>query len=60
MVNIKEDMGVASAVPVNAMGTSSSVAGSGGIDTFDPLMKIIKRKSPVQTVKKKLRDIIKK
>jgi hypothetical protein len=38
------------AVPVNAMGSSSSTAGTGGVDTFDPLMK---------TKKKKLRDIIK-
>jgi hypothetical protein len=46
MVNIKED-GIAPA-PVNAMGGSSSTAGTGGIDTFDPLMK-----KP-----KKLRDIL--
>lgn len=37
-----------SSVPVNAMGGSSSVQGSGGIDTYDPLLK-----------KKKLRTIIK-
>jgi hypothetical protein len=33
----------------NAMGNSSSVAGTGGIDTFDPLLK---------KPKKKLRDIL--
>jgi len=42
---IKED-GIAAA-PVNAMGASSSTAGTGGIDTFDPLLK-----------KKKLRSIL--
>ena len=42
---IKED-GIAAA-PVNAMGASSSTAGTGGIDTFDPLFK-----------KKKLRTIL--
>lgn len=34
---LKED-GIASA-PVNAMGGSSSTSGTGGIDTFDPLLK---------------------
>ena len=46
---LQEDATAASAVPANAMGTSSSTAGTGGIDTYDPLM---------QTKKKKLRDII--
>jgi hypothetical protein len=46
MSNIKEDGEVA----VNNMGASSSTAGTGGIDTFDPLLKL---KKP-----KKLRDII--
>jgi hypothetical protein len=48
MSKLKEDMG-ATAVPVNNMGTSSSTAGTGGIDTYDPLLKR----------KKKLREIIK-
>ena len=42
--------GTPSAVPVNSMGSSSSTAGTGGIDTFDPLL---------QKNKKKLRSIIK-
>ena len=46
---VQEDASAASVVPANAMGTSSSTAGTGGIDTYDPLMK---------TKKKKLRDII--
>lgn len=29
--------------PANAMGASSSVAGTGAIDTFDPVMKFHKR-----------------
>lgn len=41
-------------VPANAMGTSSSVAGAGGIDTFDPLLGHAKRRE-----KKKLRDVLK-
>lgn len=45
MSNIKED----SEVAANAIGNSSSTAGTGGIDMFDPLLK--KRK-------KKLREII--
>lgn len=49
--NINEDM--TSAVPANAMGTSSSTAGSGGVDTYDPLLKLRDGK------KKKLRDILK-
>lgn len=36
-----------SSVPVNSMGSSSSVAGSGGIDTFDPvLISLIRRAMP--------------
>ena len=49
-----EEDGVVSAVPANAMGGSSSTAGTGGIDTYDPLLKkpkklrdIISRKLPV-------------
>lgn len=41
-----------SAVPANSMGASSSTHGTGGIDTYDPLLtaKVLKRKS--------LKDII--
>ena len=50
-----DDLGedIASTVPANAMGASSSTHGTGGIDTFDPLLmagKTLKRK--------KLSDII--
>jgi hypothetical protein len=45
MDKLKEDGEVAA----NAMGNSSSTAGTGGIDTFDPLLK---------KPKKKLRDIL--
>lgn len=48
---IKED-GEGASVPVNNMGTSSSTAGSGGIDTYDPLLKM-------RNGKKKLRDVLK-
>jgi len=45
-----------SAVPANAMGGSSSVAGTGGIDTIDPILTtMMKRKHQP----KKLRDILK-
>jgi hypothetical protein len=47
--NIKEDTSGAGPVAANAMGNSSSKAGTGGIDTYDPLLRS----------KKKLRDIIK-
>ena len=33
-----------SAVPVNAMGASSSTPGTGNIDTYDPLLQVGKRK----------------
>ena len=36
---VKEDGEFVSNVPANAMGGSSSTAGTGGIDTFDPLLK---------------------
>lgn len=46
--NMMEDGGMTtSSLPVNRMGTSSSTAGTGGIDTIDPLMKLkapLKRK----------------
>lgn len=46
-----------SAVPANAMGGSSSVAGTGGIDTVDPLLVgMMKRRV---NKPKKLRDILK-
>ena len=52
--NIKEDG--EGAVPVNAMGSSSSTTGTGGIDIYDPLMK--KKKSLRDVVKRKsLEDI---
>ena len=48
---IKEDgEAFSSTVPANAMGSSSSTAGRGGIDTYDPLLKL--------KGKKKLRDIV--
>lgn len=47
---VKEDgEAFSSTTPVNQMGSSSSTAGTGGVDTYDPLM---------QKKKKKLRDII--
>lgn len=45
---LKED---GSAIPANAMGASSSSAGTGSIDTFDPVVGSSK-------VKKKLREIV--
>jgi len=39
-----------SGVPANAMGGSSSTAGTGGVDTYDPLLQAPK--------KKKLRSIV--
>jgi len=47
--NMLEDAGgmTTSALPANRMGSSSSTTGTGGIDTFDPLMKLkapLKRK----------------
>jgi hypothetical protein len=41
-----------SATPVNAMGSSTSAVGSGGINTYDPMLK------PPEKNKKKLRKII--
>lgn len=38
---IKEDA-YASNTPVNTMGASSSTAGTGGVDTYDPLLKVRK------------------
>jgi hypothetical protein len=56
MDNIKED-GVVSAVPANAMGGSSSTAGAGGIDTFDPLMKKPKKKLSEIITRKTLGEV---
>jgi len=46
--NRKRDKGVVnetdSTAPVNAMGSSSSTAGSGNIDTYDPLLQVGKHK----------------
>lgn len=54
MENLEETESV---VPANAMGGSSSVAGTGGIDTIDPLLvKMMKRKQKP----KPLRDILNK
>ena len=47
---VKEDGSAGGAIPANAMGGSSSTAGTGGVDTYDPLLKMNKGK--------KLRDII--
>jgi hypothetical protein len=43
-----------SGAPANSMGSSSSIAGSGGIDTFDPLLKVgmLKRKKPLGSIVK--------
>lgn len=53
MNNIKEDGEVAS----NAMGNSSSTAGTGGIDTFDPQLKKPKKKLSEIINRKTLEDI---
>lgn len=42
---------VASAVPANSMGASSSTQGTGGIDIYDPLMQFLRRRK-----KKKLKE----
>lgn len=39
-----------SAVPVNAMGASSSTAGTGAIDTFDPILVSLVRRSAPQMI----------
>lgn len=48
-----------SAIPANVMGASSSTHGTGGIDTFDPLMKIkkISRLTDIIGKNKKLKEI---
>lgn len=55
MSDLKED-GVAPAA-TNAMGGSSSTAGTGGIDTFDPLMKKPKKKLREMITRKTLEDV---
>jgi hypothetical protein len=52
-----------SLIPANAMGSSSSTQGTGGITTFDPLIRLDvrnKKFNPMQSLykRKKLRDII--
>lgn len=58
--NLKE---TESAIPANAMGGSSSTHGTGGIDTFDPLIRFDvgnKKFNPMKSLhkRKKLRDIV--
>jgi hypothetical protein len=52
---IKEDgeggVAFSSSTPVNAMGASSSVAGRGGIDTYDPML--AKKKKPLRSIVKR-------
>lgn len=51
---IKKMLKISEEFPTNAMGTSSSTAGTGPIDTFDPLLfkkmkkKMIRRKNPAK------------
>ena len=54
MKKIKEDG--EGAVPVNNMGSSSSTAGTGGVDTYDPLLKSGKKLRNIIT-RKSLEDI---
>lgn len=52
--NIKEDgEAFSSTTPANAMGSSSSTAGTGGIDTYDPFLKVKKKKPLRQIVRRK-------
>lgn len=44
--------------PANSMGSSSSVSGTGGIDTYDKLMTVRPNK-PRGKSKKSLKDIVK-
>jgi hypothetical protein len=46
-----------SGVPANAMGGSSSTAGTGGIDTYDPLLQKSKKKLRTIVTRKTLSDI---
>lgn len=48
MDRLKED---GEGVPANAMGSSSSTAGTGGIDTYDPLLKM--KKKPLRSILKR-------
>jgi hypothetical protein len=51
---IKKALEVKEEFPTNSMGSSSSTAGTGPIDTFDPLLgikkKIARRKKPVNSI----------
>jgi len=50
--NMLEDMGgMGGGEPANAMGSSSSIAGSGGIDTYDPLLRL--KKQPLRSLLKR-------
>ena len=46
-----------SGMATNTMGSSSSVGGSGPIDTYDPLLQNFSKKDP-DKIKKKLRNIV--
>lgn len=54
---LNEDATAASVIPANIMGTSSSTAGTGSIDTIDPLLKTKKLRSIVK--RKTLQDLSK-
>jgi len=43
--------GTTSSVPINSMGQSGSTAGTGGIDTYDPLL--LKSKKKLRTIVKR-------
>jgi hypothetical protein len=53
MTKLKEDGEFVSNVPANAMGSSSSTSGTGGIDTYDPLLKLKKGKQLRSIIKRK-------
>ena len=52
-----EAASAASVMPTNSMGGSSSTAGTGGIDSFDPLMSSKKQKLSSIVKRKSLKDI---
>lgn len=54
---ITEDATAASAIPANVMGTSSSTPGTGGIDTYDPLLKKKKNLRSIVLTRKTLQDL---
>ena len=46
-VHVPSNLMLEAAIPVNFMGASSSTAGAGGIDTFDPVMiSLVRRSAP--------------